>query len=145
MKDQSKLPQGGFSMMSIQFSSGKLQGKERKEIIQAVHKQLQEAALGAIRALLTEFCEAELTAKLGRGKGIPRQVSGQAHEIDWQCGYCGCRDANQFTRDGHYRRSLETGWGHVQGLQVPRLACQRCGHDVVCTYTILEKYRRFWW
>jgi len=24
------------------------------------------------------------------------------------------------------------------------LECQRCGHDVVCTYTILEKYRRFW-
>jgi hypothetical protein len=22
--------------------------------------------------------------------------------------------------------------------------CQCCGHDVVCTYTILEKYRRFW-
>jgi hypothetical protein len=27
---------------------------------------------------------------------------------------------------------------------VPRLVCQRCGHDVVCTYTILEKHRRFW-
>ncbi len=24
------------------------------------------------------------------------------------------------------------------------LECQRCGHDVVCTYTILEKHRRFW-
>jgi len=24
------------------------------------------------------------------------------------------------------------------------LECQRCGHDVVCNYTILEKYRRFW-
>jgi hypothetical protein len=22
--------------------------------------------------------------------------------------------------------------------------CQCCGHDVVCTYAILEKYRRFW-
>src|SRR6266702_1469463 len=24
------------------------------------------------------------------------------------------------------------------------LECQCCGHDVVCHYTILEKYRRFW-
>jgi len=24
------------------------------------------------------------------------------------------------------------------------LECQRCGHDVVCHYSILEKYRRFW-
>jgi Transposase, Mutator family len=130
--------------MSIQFLPGKLQGQERKEIIQAVQKQLKEAAIGAIRPLLTEFCEAEVTAKLGREPRSPRRVSGQAREIDWQCGHCGCRDANHFTRDGHYRRSLETGWGQVEGLQVPMLECQRCGHDVVCTYAILEKYRRFW-
>jgi hypothetical protein len=130
--------------MSIQFLSGKLQGEERKEIIQEVQKQLQEAAIGAIRPLLTEFCEQEVTAKLGREPRNPRRMSGQGREIDWQCASCGCRDANQFTRDGHYRRSLETGWGHIDGLQVPMLECQRCGHDVICTYTILEKYRRFW-
>jgi hypothetical protein len=32
----------------------------------------------------------------------------------------------------------------MEDLQVPMLECQRCGHDVVCRYTILEKYRRFW-
>jgi len=105
---------------------------------------LKEAAIGAIRPLLTEFCEAEVTAKLGRGPRRPRRVSAQAREIDWQCGHCGCQDANHFTRDGHYRRSLETAWGQVEGLQVPMLECQRCGHDVICSYTILEKYRRFW-
>jgi hypothetical protein len=130
--------------MSRQFLAGKLQGEERKAIIQEVQQQMQEAALGAIRALLTEFCEEELTVKLGRGKREPRRVGGQAREIEWPCGQCGCRDANHFTRDGHYRRALETGWGHIQGLRVPMLECQCCGHDVVCTYTILEKYRRFW-
>jgi len=130
--------------MSRQFLSGKLQAQERKTIIQAVQKQLQEAAIEAIRPLLTQFCEAEVTAKLGRGQRHPRQVSRQEREIDWQGGQCGCRDANQFTRDGHYRRSLETGWGHMEGLRVPMLECQRCGHDVICSYTILEKYRRFW-
>jgi Transposase, Mutator family len=130
--------------MSIQFLPGKLEGQERKEVIQAVQKQLQEAVIEAIRPLLREFCEEELKAELGREKHSPRRVSEQAREIDWQCGHCGCRDANQFTRDGHYRRSLETGWGHIEGLQVPMLKCQRCGHDVVCTYTILEKHRRFW-
>jgi hypothetical protein len=130
--------------MSIQFVPGKLEGEERKEIIQEVQQRLQEAVIGAIKPLLREFCEAEQTAKLGRGKREARRVSAQTREIDWQCGHCGCRDANQFTRDGHYRRALETGWGHIQGLQVPMLECQRCGHDVVCTYTILEKYQRFW-
>ena len=130
--------------MSIPFVAGKLEGEERKAILQAVQKQLQEAALGAIRPLLREFCEAEVTAKLARGKGVPRQVSEQACEIDWQCRHGGWRDANQFTRDGHYRRALETGWGHMEDLQVPMLACHGSGHDVVCSYTILEKYRRFW-
>lgn len=91
--------------MSIQFLPGKLKGTERKTIIQTVQKELQAAALGAIRPLFTDFCEAELTAKLGREKGEPRRVSGQAREIDWQCGHCGCRDANQFMRDGQYRRA----------------------------------------
>ncbi len=27
---------------------------------------------------------------------------------------------------------------------MPRLQCQRCGHDVICPHTILEKYQRFW-
>ena len=107
--------------MSIHFLSGQLEGEERKEIIQEVQQQLHEAVIGAIRPLLTEFCEEEQTAKLGREKRSPRHVGGHAREIDWQCGHCGCRDANCFTRDGHYRRSLETGWGHIEGLRVPRL------------------------
>ena len=41
--------------MSIQFVAGKLKGEERKAIIQGVQKQMQEAALGAIKPLLTEF------------------------------------------------------------------------------------------
>lgn len=130
--------------MSIQFLPGKLKGPERKAVIQSVQKRLQEAVVEAIRPLLTEFCEEEVTAKLGRGKRVPRRVSEHVREIDWYCRHCGCRDANQFTRDGHYRRALEMGWGHVDGLQVPMLECQRCGHDVVCTYAIFEKYRRFW-
>jgi hypothetical protein len=68
--------------MSLQFLPGKLQGQERKEIIQAVQKHLKEAAIRAIRPLLTEFCEAEVTAKLGREPRSPRRVSGQAREID---------------------------------------------------------------
>jgi len=129
--------------MSIQFMAGKLKGDERKTIIQGVQRQRQEAALGAIKPRLPEFCEEELTVKLGRGKRELRRVGGRAREIDWQCGQCGCRDANHFTRDGHYRRALETGWGHVEGLQVPMVECQCCGHDVVCTYTILGSIGAF--
>ena len=117
--------------MSLRFSQGKLQGEERKTVIQAVQKQAKAAALSAIQPVLRAFLEEEQTAKLGRAKGEPRHISGQPRVIDWQCGHCGCRDANCFTRDGHYRRGLETGWGHLDDLQVPMLECQNCQHDVV--------------
>jgi hypothetical protein len=105
---------------------------------------MKAEALEAIRRVATECLETEVTVKLGREKGIPRQVSEQAQEIDWQCKNCGCRDAQYFTRDGHYRRDLQTGWGHVENMQVPMVECQKCQHDVVCNYAILEKNHRFW-
>jgi Transposase, Mutator family len=130
--------------MSIPFSQGKLQGKERKNVLQTVQGQAKAAACEAIKPVLQEFLEAEVSAKLGRKKGEPRHISGQAREIDWQCGHCGCQDANQFTRDGHYRRGLETGWGHLSDLGVPMVECQKCQHDVITQFAILEKYKRFW-
>lgn len=130
--------------MSIQFPQDKLRGEVRRTVVKAVQNKMQEAAVRAITAVLMEFLEAEVTGKLGREKGMPRRVSSQTREIDWKCKNCGCTDANQFIRDGHYRRNLETGWGHVQNLQVPMLECQRCGHNVICNYTLLDKYQRFW-
>jgi len=130
--------------MSISFSQGKLQAEERQTILQTVQKQAKAAALNAIRPVLMGFLEAEVTAKLARAKGEPRQVSRVERAIDWQCASCGCRDAHQFTRDGHYRRNWETGWGQLQDLQVPMLECQQWQHDVICSFTILEQYQRFW-
>jgi putative transposase len=130
--------------MSIQFAQGKLKGEERKSIIQEIQRQAKAAAVTAVKPVFTAYLEAEVTAKLGRGKREPQRVSEQACEIDWQCASCGSRDANQFIRDGHYRRDLETGWGHLEGVQVPMLECQRCGHDVICHFAIMEKFRRFW-
>jgi transposase-like protein len=130
--------------MSIQFSQGKLQSQERKTILEEIQHQMQRAALEAVRVVIKEGIEAEVTAKLGREKGQPRETEGQPREIDWKCGTCGCNDANQFIRDGHYRRDLQTGWGTIQNLQIPMLECQQCKHDVICDYVLIEKYKRFW-
>src|SRR5438046_842102 len=130
--------------MSISVSVDRIIGKERKEIIQSVQKQIKEAVLQATQQVIMAFLEAEVPAKLGREKGRPRQVSEHPREIDWQCGQCGCQDAKQFTRDGHYRRTLETELGHIDQLRVPMLECQYCHHDVICLFSILEKFQRFW-
>jgi putative transposase len=130
--------------MSITVSTAKIIGKERKEIIQTVQKEIKEAALQTTQQVFMAFLEAEVTAMLGREKGIPRHVSDQPREIDWKCGHCGCQDANQFTRDGHYQRTLETTLGHIDQLRIPMLECQICRHDVICLFSIMEKFQRFW-
>jgi hypothetical protein len=130
--------------MSILFSQAKLKGEERRAILQAIQTQMQQVIIDGVTQVLQEFLEQEVTTKLGRAKRSPRRISSQARPIDWRCAHCGCSDANQFSRDGHYRRSLETGWGHLNSLRVPMLECQQCEHDVVAQFAILEKYQRFW-
>jgi hypothetical protein len=77
-----------FSDMSIPFSQGKLQGKERKNVLQAVQKQAEAAARAAIRPVVQEFLESEVSAKLGREKGEPRHSSGQPREIESWHDFC---------------------------------------------------------
>lgn len=43
--------------MSLRFSQGKLQGAERKSVLQEVQKQAKAAALVAIKPVLTTFLE----------------------------------------------------------------------------------------
>ncbi|HJT57604.1 MAG TPA: hypothetical protein VJ761_13970 [Ktedonobacteraceae bacterium] len=128
--------------MSLPFSPGKLQGEERKKVLQAVQEQAKVAACAAVKLALEAFLEAEVSVKLGREKGEGRRISGQERLSDWQCGHCGCSDANQFTRDGHYRRGLSTGWGYVSDLRMPMLECQQCQHDGVSHFAMIEKYHR---
>jgi transposase-like protein len=130
--------------MTIPFQQGKLEAHERQAILEEVYQQAKGAATAAVKAVVEALLEAELTAKLGREKGAVRHISALPRTVDWVCGQCGCADAQYFTRDGHYRRNLQTGWGSIEGLRVPMLECQQCGHDVICHFTVLEKYERFW-
>ena len=130
--------------MSITISTTRIQGEVRKEIIQEVQKQIKEAVLQTTGQVIVAALEAEVTGKLGREKGSPRNLGVEPRQIDWKCAHCGCQDANQFTRDGHYRRTLETELGHIDHLRVPMLECQNCHHDVICQFSILEKFQRFW-
>ncbi len=130
--------------MSIPFSQGKLKAEERRAILQAIETHVQQVIIDGVTLVLQEFLEQEVTTELGRSKRSPRRVSREIHAIDWCCAFCGSSDANQFTRDGHYRRSLETGWSHLDTLRMPMLECQQCQHDVVAQLAILDKYQRFW-
>lgn len=123
-------PQGAFSDRRRPFSPGKRQGSERKDILQAVQHQAKVAACAAITPILEAFLEADVSITRGREKGEGRRISGQGRLSDWACGHCGCRDADQFPRDGHSRRDLCTSWRKVSERRMPMLECQTCQHDV---------------
>src|SRR5260221_7741875 len=108
---QTHSSQGVLSSMSIAFSQAKLKGAERKAILQAIETQMQQGIIEGGTQVLQELLEQAVTTTLGRPKRSPRRISSQARPIDCQCAYCGCTDANQFTRAAHYPRSLESGWG----------------------------------
>jgi putative transposase len=130
--------------MSIHISAESIQGKERKEIIEQVQTQIKEAVVQATRQVVMACLEAEVSAQLGREKGSRRRECEQPRQSDWKCGHCGNQDANQFTRDGHYQRTLETKFGHIDHLQIPMLECQNCHHDVICHFSMLDKFQRYW-
>src|SRR5436309_11237195 len=111
--------------MTIHFRQGKLEEHERQVILEEVYQQAKGAASAAVKALIEALLEAEVSAKLGREKGAVRHISAQPCVSDWVCGHCGCQDAQHFTRDGHYRRSLQTGWGSIEELRVAMLECQQ--------------------
>jgi hypothetical protein len=130
--------------MSIHISVESIQGKERKDIIKEIQQRAKKEVLLAGKEVLEAGLEAEVEEVLGRKKGEIRRISGQPRQIAWMCGYCGCQDANQFLRDGHYKRNLETCWGHIEDLRVPMLECQQCFHDVICHFHLIEKFQRMW-
>jgi len=126
------------------LSSGKRQGQERKDILQAVQEQATDAACAAIMPLVEAFLEADVSVTLGREKGERRRISGQPRLRDGECGHCGCQDADPWTRDGHDRRSLCTSGGQVSEWRVPMGAYQVCQRDVVSHVAMLEKDHRWW-
>jgi hypothetical protein len=71
------LPQGVLHHMGLLFSPGKLQGQERKKVLQVVQEQAKAAACTTIKPILEAFLEAEVSAKLGREKGESRLISGR--------------------------------------------------------------------
>src|SRR5437016_1432450 len=97
--------------MSRAFSQAKLKAEERRAILQAIETQMQQVIIDGVTVVLQEFLEQEVSIKLGRAKGSPRRITSQPRLIDWQCAYCGCTDANQFTK----LRPLPPSFGNWMG------------------------------
>jgi len=85
--------------------------------------------------------EAEVEAWLHRRPYARRHQVGR-HQTSAQCGRCGTRQAQHFSRNGHRARQLVTSFG-VLTVWLPRVVCD-CGGSVVIPFSILKPCQRFW-
>lgn len=58
------------------------------------------------------------------------------------CQRCGTHHAHNFSRNGHRKRQLVTGYGVIT-FWLPRVVCQ-CGGSVTIPFTIIQPYQRLW-
>ncbi|NIN65828.1 MAG: hypothetical protein GTO63_14270 [Anaerolineae bacterium] len=131
-------------MVIVHVGSPYLQVK-REQSEQVFKEKLIAQIETWVRYLVTRCIEgaleAEVTAELGRAR-YERRRDKKRRLGAASCGRCGTRNARLFTRDGHYKRYLDTGWGRVR-IRVPQVVCA-CGGMVQIPYQTLRPRQRIW-
>jgi putative transposase len=113
-----------------------------QEFMPSFVEQIQRAILGVIQRCIEEELEAETTGYLYRR---PYRRCKKVHPEGGRgayCQRCGSRDVRRFQRNGHYRRGLDTHWGHLC-LEMPQVRCE-CGGSVRLPYQVLRPRQRLW-
>ena len=85
--------------------------------------------------------EADVRARLYRGMH-QRCIDLGLHSTSAVCQCCGLRQAGDFSRNGHRKRQLVTGYG-VLTFWLLRVMCA-CGGSVKTPFSILKPYQRLW-
>ena len=119
-----------------------VEGQEREEYLQELVGELQAAVKTVVTRCIEAELEREVTQALkrkahGRSKKVDGKLKGQAI-----CQKCKTQQVSQFWRNGHYRRGLDTSWGHVS-LAMPQVRC-RCGGSVRLNWQTIRPGQRIW-
>lgn len=114
---------------------------EHTEFVPELCSAIQGQILYIVGRCLEEVLETELERQLGRGC-YRRRRHCQRHEIERRCSRCGSRQRQEFRRNGHYSRYLDTHWGRV-ALGVPQVQCV-CGGNVPMSFRLLRSRQRVW-
>lgn len=118
------------------------EGKNREEYLQGFVSGLQEAVKEVVKRSIEVELEEEVTRALkrkphGRSKKVGSEEQGAA-----VCQKCGKQQVSRFWRNGHYRRGLDTSWGHLN-IEMPQVRC-RCGGSVGIPFRTVRKGQRIW-
>jgi len=116
----------------------------RRRVFEQLQSVISLVACDCVRDLVNESLDAEVDARLGRGRWEPRASSDEV-PMPWECHGCGAASSDAFRRNGHYTRSLSTLYGSVEGIRVPMLRCVLCGSSANAEYAALPKHQQLWW
>jgi transposase-like protein len=131
-------------MAIVHFGKLRLQveGKgTRREFIERLIEQIEEQVRRLVLRCIEEALEAEVDALLKRG-WYERRRRKRKRRSRAQCKQCGSQDPQDFRRDGHYARYLDTSWGRLR-INVPQLECV-CEGWVQMPYKTLRLRQRIW-
>jgi transposase-like protein len=115
--------------------------EKTKESFNTFITDLRGALAEKVEQRVEQRLEADVEAWLHRGYHERRKKVGQ-RQGGAQCQRCGCRHARRFSRNGHRRRQLVTGFG-VLDIWLPRVICE-CGGSVTIPFSIVEPCQRLW-
>jgi transposase-like protein len=107
------------------------------ELCRVIHEQIR----GMVGRCLEEILESEIDRQLGRKRYVRRRRA-KRQESKQYCSRCRTHQRQNFRRNGHYQRYLETQWGRVW-MQVPQVKCI-CGGNVKNAFQTIRRGQRWW-
>jgi hypothetical protein len=113
----------------------------RRGFVEGLITQIEASVRYVVRRCTAETLEAEVTVLLGR-EWYERREYGGPRRAPARCKQCGSRYPQDFRRDGHYTRYLDTGWGRLE-ICVPQMECI-CGGTVTIPFRTLRSRQRMW-
>ena len=132
-------------MLIVPIGKVKLQvanKEEGQEFIKGFTEELDKVVQGMVKRCIDEELEVEETQILQRKRHKWRRKGKGERPSTACCQKCGSHQVSHFQRNGHYRRGLDTSWGHLE-IEMPQVRCE-CGGSVKMPYQILRARQRIW-
>jgi len=131
-------------MAIVHFGTRRLQveGKgTRREFVEGLIDQIEEQIRQLVERCIEEALEEEVDMLLKRG-WYERRRRKRKRRSRARCKQCGSQDPQDFRRDGHYARYLDTRWGRLR-INIPQLECV-CEGWVQMPFKTLRSRQRIW-
>jgi len=116
--------------------------EKRADYIEQVEAALGRAVSEVIKSSLEKLLEAELEQLLRRPYYRRRKKVARYETEYGECNRCKSRNVQNYRRNGHRWREMDTKWGHVR-IGVPQVECT-CGGAVHVNWQLFRARQRLW-